>query len=370
MSITQTHILEAQQVALEADIPVLLWGPPGSGKTSAVNHLATEMDWPIETVMASLREPSDFAGLPVRTEVGVVLDPPSWGKRVAAHPQRTLVFFDEVNTAPPATQAALLRVVLDKVCGDLYLGANVRFVAAANEASQAAGGWDLAAPLANRFCHLDWVVDARTVATGLVGSWPTPAPLSIRSEWAERIPHYGSLVGAFLQVRPDLVEKVPDSEVVASKGWPSPRSWDRVARVLAVCDGSGISETARMLVVAGLVGDGAAAEYLNYERELDLPDPETLLANPERLALPTRLDQQYAVLMSVAAAVVANSSAKRWEAAMKVFVHALRGGAPDVASSAVMVIAKNRPAGAKLPKEFSDFVPVLVQAGLMAERSE
>ena len=37
---------------------------------------------PCETVIGSLREPSDFAGLPVVTDDGVRLEPPAWAKRL------------------------------------------------------------------------------------------------------------------------------------------------------------------------------------------------------------------------------------------------------------------------------------------------
>ena len=43
----------------------LLIGDPGTAKTSKVNALARALELPIETVIAAIREPSDFAGLPV-----------------------------------------------------------------------------------------------------------------------------------------------------------------------------------------------------------------------------------------------------------------------------------------------------------------
>ena len=43
-----------------------------------------------------------------------------------------ILFTDEVNTAPPSVQAALLRVCLDKVAGDCHLGDDTSVIAAAN----------------------------------------------------------------------------------------------------------------------------------------------------------------------------------------------------------------------------------------------
>src|SRR3974377_507498 len=56
---------EALGVAVAAGVPVLLWGAPGTGKTSAIRAMAEAMGLPCETVIASIREPSDFAGLPI-----------------------------------------------------------------------------------------------------------------------------------------------------------------------------------------------------------------------------------------------------------------------------------------------------------------
>src|ERR1700682_4142659 len=109
----------AVRACLDAHVPVLLWGPPGIGKSSSVAALAARRRQPIEIVVGSVREPSDFCGLPVVAGDGhsVVMAPPAWAERLAAAGQGIL-FLDELSTAAPAVQAAMLRVVLDRVGGD------------------------------------------------------------------------------------------------------------------------------------------------------------------------------------------------------------------------------------------------------------
>jgi len=51
---------------------------------------------------------------------GVRFAPPSWALRLA-EAGHGLLFLDELSTAPPAVQAALLRVVLERAVGDLML---------------------------------------------------------------------------------------------------------------------------------------------------------------------------------------------------------------------------------------------------------
>jgi DNA-binding NtrC family response regulator len=152
---------------IAARIPVILWGPPGQGKTSVIKQIAADQKRHLEVILASIREPQDFAGLPMLSNGVASLMPPDWAKRLA-EVDNGILFTDEVNTAPPSVQAALLRVCLDKVAGDCHLGDDTSVIAAANPPEQAADGWDLAPPLANRFCHLNWDLPAEVVRDGLV----------------------------------------------------------------------------------------------------------------------------------------------------------------------------------------------------------
>ncbi|HET9255281.1 MAG TPA: AAA family ATPase, partial [Pseudonocardiaceae bacterium] len=70
-------VREALAVSVTAGIPVVLWGSPGTGKTSVVRELGRCLGCPVEVVIGSLREPSDFAGLPVVADGGVRMAPPS-----------------------------------------------------------------------------------------------------------------------------------------------------------------------------------------------------------------------------------------------------------------------------------------------------
>ncbi|MDA8061421.1 MAG: ATP-binding protein, partial [Actinomycetota bacterium] len=110
----------ALAACVEAGVPVILWGPPGVGKSSAVRAVAAELGMHLETVIASIREPSDFAGLPMRVGGSVELAPPRWARNIVDH-GGGIVFYDEISTAPPAVQAALLRPILEGVVGDLAL---------------------------------------------------------------------------------------------------------------------------------------------------------------------------------------------------------------------------------------------------------
>jgi len=355
--------MQALGVAVAARVPVLLWGAPGTGKTSAIRDMARSIGLPCETVIAAIREPSDFAGLPVVADGGVLMAPPRWARNLLSAEQGIL-FLDEISTAPPAVQAALLRVVLERVVGDLELPEGVVIVAAANPPEQSADGWDLSPPLANRFCHLDWTVDPQAFAAGIAGGWaPAPVPV-LPPGWEASLPLARGLVSAFASVRPSLTLAVPQDASGQGRGWPSPRTWEMTAVLWTACDLAGADEDVRSALVRGCIGDGAGIEFLTWTQEMDLPDPEEVLADPGSFVAPERGDRVYAVLSSVAAAVAANSTPDRWYAGWKVLTIAAER-TPDVAAVAARILAQCRPDGAVAPPEIKVFAPLLRDAGLM-----
>ncbi|MFB7851332.1 AAA family ATPase [Streptomyces sp. NPDC056053] len=326
--------LEALTLAVAADLPVLLWGQPGIGKTAALTRLAESLDLPLTTVIASVHEPSDFSGLPVvgddPAEQGVPMAPPDWAVRLV-RAGRGLLFLDELSTAPPAVQAALLRLVLERRVGALRLPSGVRIVAAANPRSSAADGWELSPPLANRFVHLQWTHDHEVVVRGLGGTWPRatlprldPGRLPQAVDFARRA------VCGLLTGRPALVHRLPSGETHRGGAWPSPRSWDMTLRLIAFATAAGSSRDVLSLLVRGTVGDGPGLELLAALDRMDLPDPETLLADPAGAELPERGDLRQAALDGAVAAVRNRPEKSRWDAAWALLVRALEDGAPDV----------------------------------------
>jgi hypothetical protein len=367
--------MRAVELAYRAAVPALLWGPPGVGKTASLRALGARLGVPVIEIITSIREPADFLGLPVVVDGGVKYVPPSWVRELE---DGGILFFDEISTAPPAVQAALLRVVLERRVGEHQLPESVWVVAAANPPDQAAGGWDLAPPLANRFVHLTWRHDAMRWAEEFpayfAASAATRAGVAVRpgvaaAAWAQA----RALVAAFIRVRPHLLLQMPVDAERAGRAWASPRTWDFASRVLAVAlqDAGGQVEPAVLdaaEAVAGCVGEGPAGEFVTWARAADLPDPEELLANPAAFRLPERGDIAYAVLSAVATAVVSNCTTERWLAAWEIMGAAAERGAKDIAAAAARQLARLRREKLELPMPAQirqHFLPLLEAAGVI-----
>ena len=365
MTVGQRDTLAALQILVSAGVPVLLWGDPGTGKTATIERYAAEAGWSMRSVIASLHDPTDFSGLPVRNGDGdgVVYVPPRWARRIADDDGVSLVFLDEVNTATPATQNALMRVVQEGRVGELDLGANVRFVAAANPVEQNSGAWDLSAPLANRFAHLTWPLRLKEWKAGYLDGWPELQPLDIGTGPSEvAIRRQRRLQTEFLVRRPALLCDPPDP-AESPRGWPSPRSWDRLAVCLAAVEEAAAGDTVAALIAAALVGEPAAAEYLAYLDSPDLPDPEALIDDPAMFAELDRSDQRLAALDAVADTAIDDPGL--WSGAFRVCIAAADAGCGDIAAVVAMRLVKHKPSTQRLPAGHEAFAEILIDAGLL-----
>jgi hypothetical protein len=359
-------IRTALSIAVQAGGSVLLWGEPGIGKTSAIVALAESFGWHREVLIGSIRDATDFGGLPMRTEGGVVLAPPAWAVRVSEEHRsgrRSLLFLDELTTAQPSVQAAMLRLVLDRVAGEHALPDTTAVVAAANPPEVAVDGYDLAPPLANRFCHLDWPVDARSWCEGIVAGWSDRSAARLPGEWANGIATWNARVAGFISHRPSLLHAMPADPAAVSRGWPSPRSWQASARLMAAANAADPEGGALIELLIGSVGDGAASEFLAWLDAADLPDPEAVLSDPSTLDLPMRGDRLLAVLGGVVGSVSARLDEDRWQRAWAVLHAATSAGHADVAAvSARSLLELRRPAW-ELPDEIEAFAPILHATG-------
>lgn len=345
----------ALQIGLAAALPIALRGRPGVGKTSMVESVAAATGMHLEVVVGSLREPTDFAGLPiVRPDGGIDLAAPRWALRANAATGGAVVLFDELTTASPAVQAAMLRVVRERIVGDLALGDHVRIVAAYNDAVDC-GGYDLELPMRSRFVHLTVHADADRFCDGLLHGWaPIGVPDFVSDGAGAPNIDWRAVIAAFVRARPGLLEVTP--ALGGYGGYPTPRTWELAADAARAADLAGAGDDVRQLLLTGCVGAGAAAELCEFVDHLDLPDPRDILRDPDLVRQyldQRRPDRTILVLHSVADVAAASDDADTWTRSWSVAEHAVDAGFADLVAWTFRPVAARRPTGASLPPSFN-----------------
>ena len=363
-------MMRAFAAGVRGNVPTVVWGDPGVGKTAKIGAYAAAWGFHTETVVGSIREASDFLGLPIEVDGEVRYSPPAFARR-AADADRALINFDELTTSAPSVSKAMLRIFQEREVGELPLPATVALVAAANPPAVAVDGWELPPPIANRLMHLEWVFDADEWLTGVTTDFahqvcPPLASMLGPGDDAAKARVRGA-VTAYLRAHRDQINALPrverrgsgtsDTAAVdpqkASGAWPSPRSWtNAMAAMEQLHDGD---EEARYLVVKGCVGEGAARSYLAWLASADLYDPEAVLADPAIVGWHgERPDKLFALLGSVTALAQSRGDRTTWEQAMAVMAAAAENGKADLAIPGTTALANRIPAGAVIPRRARD----------------
>ncbi|WP_295585486.1 AAA family ATPase [uncultured Lamprocystis sp.] len=269
--------------------PVMLWGPPGVGKSQMVAQIAGRHQVPLIDIRLSQMEPSDLRGIPFRVENRVEWAIPALLPDAARHGPAGILFLDEITSAPPAVSAAAYQLILDRRLGEYQVPAHWAIFAAGNRQGDRGVTYSMPAPLANRFSHFE-------VETHL-DDWVA---------WAYRSGIDERVIG-FLRFRPELLfDFDPAHNPVA---FPSPRSWEFAHRGLKKFEDH--SELLQGTLQA-CVGPAAGIELTAFINSLDqMPDLDAIV-NGDPVPVPREIDLQYAVAAAlVGRAIRAQDSDRR-----------------------------------------------------------
>ena len=389
----------AQGIGGRRGLPYVLVGQPGSAKTSVLKQLSKKAGLPFEGVLGSLRSPVDFNGVPVPqrrklTAADQHLDPDGGSeflymhyapagfavRSAAAAGGRSMVLFDEVNTCPPSVQAALLRVLFEGVVGEMELPPGVRMMLAMNETKDAAGGWDIAPPLANRMGWLDWQAPdvqgfTQYILTGgkmdMDGDAidPITEEKAVDARWDSAWAKASGEITGFLHRIPSKLLEMPKMGKGSSRQWPSPRTWEFAIRAHTASYVYDLTELERAQAVSAYVGTGAYSEFFQWRKDNDLPDPELLLDGGTTFKHnPARLDRTAAVLTSCTGLVTPENAPKRKERNERLWtlLKDMTDTAADVCLPSVVALCQSRLMLGCTPayKVLAALEPVMSAAGL------
>lgn len=263
---------------------VMLWGPPGIGKSQAIKQIAKEIQnntgkvVKVTDVRLLLFNPIDLRGIPTANAdktLAIWLKPQIF----QMDPNDNIInilFLDEISAAPQSVQAAAYQITLDRVVGEHKLPDNCIVIAAGNRITDKSVAFKMPKALANRLMHIE-----------VVGSFDSWKKWAIESGINEKV------IG-FLSFRQNyLMEFNPSNEDLA---FSTPRSWEMVSNILNSID----DNVENMFsLIAGVVGTGVTIEFRTWSKVYkDLPSLDDVF-DGKTPKMPQNTDALYALISSM-----------------------------------------------------------------------
>lgn len=290
-----SQLQNALVFCIQNRFPVLVKGQPGVGKSDiteqavdTIRSINGQVDYHIWHPVVS--DPTDFKGLPFASGGEAQFLPYGDLKLLIDAKILTVILIDDLGQAAPATQAAIMQLLLSRSVNGKKISDFVTFIAATNRKEDRAAVSGILEPVKSRFVTIlelevnteDWVRWALTK-----GNMPT------------------ELI-AFIRFKPDLLNNFkPTKDIING---PSPRTVANVGRmqnadIAAVATASKDHEFLYH-VFAGAAGEGFSAEYCAFLRFFkNLPNIDKILMAPDSEEVPTEPGVLYALSGALAARI-------------------------------------------------------------------
>lgn len=281
LTVTSQQAKPAIKAAMKANRPSFLWGPPGVGKSELVEEITNELGGHMIDLRMAQMEPTDIRGIPFfNKELGVMdwappIELPT--EELASQYPCIVLFLDEMNSAPPAVQAAGYQLVLNGRVGKYVLPKNVHIVAAGNRDSDKGVTYRMPMPLANRFIHLEMRPD--------FASW---------QNWAIENQVHEDVVGYLSFAKQDLYDFDAKS---SSRAFATPRTWTFVSQLLQEED---MDPDTLYNLVAGTVGEGLATKFVAHRKIASkMPNPSDILSGKVKELSVKEISAMYSLTISM-----------------------------------------------------------------------
>lgn len=281
LTITSVQARKAITKAFQSKRPIFLWGPPGIGKSEVVQEIADDLGGLVIDLRMAQMEPTDIRGIPffnkdlAKMDWAPPVDLPD--EELASRYPIVVLFLDEMNSAPPAVQAAGYQLILNRRVGKYCLPDNVVIVAAGNRDSDKGVTYRMPMPLANRFVHLEMRPD--------FSSWQI---------WAVNKGIHKDVVGYLSFAKQDIYDFNSKS---SSHSFATPRSWVFVSDLLKDED---TDNDTLFNLVAGAVGEGLAVKFMAHRKVSGkMPEPSDILSGKVTTLAVKEVSAMYSLTVSM-----------------------------------------------------------------------
>lgn len=254
--------------------PILIHSSPGIGKSSIVRYVANKLNIGFTDVRLAEMESVDIRGLPsVDKDKGVMKwnAPDFWPRDPKS---KGIIFLDELTSCDKSCQVAAYELILDRKIGDFYKVPDGWYiVSAGNNTTDRAVALSMSSALANRFMHVELDVDHE--------QW---------IKWADLHDIHPSVTG-FIRYKPMALFNMEKENL--ERGWPSPRSWERVSQMTKIY---GNNEKLLRKIVYGLVGPAKGIEYMEFHKlNQSFDNILDMMYGKIPVKIPEKNDQLYAM---------------------------------------------------------------------------
>ena len=221
---------------------------------------------------------SDIKGLPMFQSGNKAIEfkVPSWALFTTLPDSDGILFFDEINLAPPLVMSSCYKIIYDRVINDMPINSSWGVFGAGNVDEDRAYTNSMAPPLKDRASEVE-----------LVG-----ASSDKWTSWAMEHGVEARIIG-FINFKNQALYKVDFND---KQKFTTYRGWERVSKLI-----SGVEDFAKMeLYSSSAIGEGIAKEFVAFckiSQQIDLPG---IIANPQKIKTIEELSVKWFINTAIA----------------------------------------------------------------------
>jgi hypothetical protein len=271
----------SEEIAKSKDREIVIWNKLSEeDKDKCFAH--PENYFMIVDTRLSEYDASDIKGLPVfkdDKQSSIEYRIPYWALYTTKDKSDGIVFFDELNLAPPIVQSSCYKIIYDRVINESKINDNWNIMGAGNTDEDRAYTHDMAPPLRDRCGEVELMCPN---AEEWISNFAIPKKVN-------------PLIIGFMAFKTSSIWMVNFDD---QQKFTTPRGWERVSRLMEGIDKHDYDKL-RLLACSG-IGEGVATSFVAFCKINEQIKMAEIIANPEKLKTIKDLQTKWFIITAVA----------------------------------------------------------------------